>query len=232
MTAASNAEGTGHPGQAANLPRVQQMLQTMLSLQEGHNRLVAEDWRTRSLPFCRAIWVECAELLDHFGWKWWKKQVPDLGQVQLEIVDIWHFGLSCLMLQAAELDAVAAQFAALPPTVADADADPELFRRNVERLASAALDARFSVPDFIAVMSSLPMGCDALFELYVGKNVLNRFRQTNGYASGGYRKLWDGREDNIHLLELTAALRADRPDYIEALHSALAARYQASIPAA
>lgn len=39
--------------------------------------------------------------------------------------------------------------------------------------------------------------------LNMGKNVLNRFRQANGYRTaikeGTYRKLWGGREDNEHL---------------------------------
>jgi hypothetical protein len=241
MTADDSA-ATPHAGPARRLDaaRVQQMLQTMLSLQEGHNLIIAEDWRTRGLPFHRAIWVECAELLDHFGWKWWKKQSPDLGQVHLEIVDIWHFGLSCLMLQGDDLGAVAAHFAALPQsssgtgTATDAAAtpDPEAFRRNVEQLARAALDTEFSVPRFIAVLQSLPMDFVTLFELYVGKNVLNRFRQANGYASGTYRKLWDGREDNVHLLELAATLPADHPDYITALHDALGERYRAAANAA
>ena len=239
MTANANEPAAASPASAPrplDAARVQQMLQTMLTLQEGHNLLVAEDWRTRALPFHRAIWVECAELLDHFGWKWWKKQSPDLGQVRLEIVDIWHFGLSCLMLQGDDLGGVAAHFAALPhagphsaPHSGSATPpDPEAFRRNVEQLARAALDTEFSVPRFIAVLQSLPMDYVTLFELYVGKNVLNRFRQTNGYASGTYRKLWDGREDNVHLLELTATLPVDHPDYIDALHAALDARYRAA----
>ena len=55
------------------------------------------DWRSQGYEYYRAIWVECAELLDHFGWKWWKQQPTDVDQVQLEIVDIWHFGLSDLL---------------------------------------------------------------------------------------------------------------------------------------
>ena len=37
--------------------------------------------------------------MDHYGWKWWKKQSPDTEQVKLELVDIWHFGLSQLILE-------------------------------------------------------------------------------------------------------------------------------------
>ena len=38
------------------------------------------------------------------------------------------------------------------------------------------------------------------------KNVLNFFRQDNGYKDGSYIKLWDGKEDNQHLVELTTEL--------------------------
>ena len=82
------------------MSEARRMLATMVALQESHNLQVASDWRTRGLKFQRAIWVECAELFDHFGWKWWKQQTPDLGQVKLELVDIWHFGLSQLMQEA------------------------------------------------------------------------------------------------------------------------------------
>ena len=228
--------------------QIQNMLQTMLQLQEGHNILIAADWRDRNLRFHRAIWVECAELLDHYGWKWWKRQSPDLGQVHLEIVDIWHFGLSCLMQDAStDLLQVGAAFAPLydrddhddsanPSANATAqglggttnpDHAAERFRTCVEQLARNALDNTFNVSHFVALMQALPMSFQALFELYVGKNVLNRFRQSNGYADGSYRKLWNGREDNVHLLEVAAELRPEQSDYLEALHAALAARYAA-----
>jgi len=73
------------------------MLATMARMQDAHNRQVHPEWRAQGYPYYRAVWVECAELLDHFGWKWWKHQQPDLDQVKLEVVDIWHFGLSDLM---------------------------------------------------------------------------------------------------------------------------------------
>ena len=218
------------------------MLQTMLQLQERHNVVVAADWRARNLRFNRAIWVECAELLDHFGWKWWKRQSPELGQVQLELVDIWHFGLSCLMQDAStDVQQVATVFiplydsgtlhaAALPRAPADtasAAHAAEWFRECVEQLARNALANTFNVTHFAATMQALPMSFQVLFELYVGKNVLNQFRQANGYSDGTYRKVWNGREDNVHLLEVAAALETERSDYVEALHAALAARYAA-----
>ena len=75
------------------------LLREMAALQEAHNLAVDPAWRTAGLAYYRAIWVECAELLDHYGWKWWKHQECDLPQVRLELVDIWHFGLSMLLLE-------------------------------------------------------------------------------------------------------------------------------------
>ena len=71
---------------------MKQQLVTMLELQSDMNTKVHADWKQQNFEWYRAIWVECAELLDHYGWKWWKKQNPDVGQIELELVDIWHFG--------------------------------------------------------------------------------------------------------------------------------------------
>ena len=77
-------------------------------------------------------------------------------------------------------------------------------------------------------MAALPMDLDALFDLYIGKNVLNRFRQDNGYKSGTYQKVWSGREDNEHLIEALAQLDCP-PDEVPAqLYDALSALYPGS----
>jgi hypothetical protein len=205
------------------------MLQTMAAMQDTHNKHVHPHWRDQGYEYYRAIWVECAELLDHFGWKWWKLQTPDLDQVKLEIVDIWHFGLSELM-RAGRLE----QSAAATLTRAgeeggetpDAQVDAEAFRTAVEGLAGDTLATRsFSVAAFAQVMRTLPMSYQELFDLYIGKNVLNNFRQAKGYKTGEYRKLWSGREDNEHLVEALAELDCAPEDVPARLHEALQARY-------
>ncbi len=90
------------------------MLDTMVRMQEAHNRQVHPEWRSQGYRYYRSVWVECAELLDHFGWKWWKHQQPDMDQVKLEIVDIWHFGLSDLMRADALNADVARRLMAVP----------------------------------------------------------------------------------------------------------------------
>jgi dimeric dUTPase (all-alpha-NTP-PPase superfamily) len=73
---------------------VQNQLKVMLELQNAMNTRVHNEWRDQGFEWYRAIWIESAELMDHYGWKWWKHQKPDVEQVKLELIDIWHFGLT------------------------------------------------------------------------------------------------------------------------------------------
>ena len=208
---------------AISTSQAQAMLHTMADMQEQHNVLVHPQWREQGFEFYRAMWVECAEMLDHFGWKWWKQQTPDIDQVKLELVDIWHFALSELMRERAIDPAVAEQLATVS---VDKATDPEGFRLAIETLAAACLSTRsIDLSAFCAAMAALPMDYVELYALYIGKNMLNRFRQNNGYKSGEYRKLWQGREDNEHLIELLDEL-SDVPEQLpERLYAGLEARY-------
>ena len=66
----------------------------MLEMQDAMNTKVADNWFAQGFEWYRAIWIECGEMLEHYGWKWWKHQKPDAEQVKMELVDIFHFGLS------------------------------------------------------------------------------------------------------------------------------------------
>ena len=211
------------------------MVRTMAEMQNAHNVQVHPEWRNQGYEYYRAIWVECAELLDHFGWKWWKKQIPDLDQVKLEIVDIWHFGLSDLM-RADKLDESvgAAMFDVEKVTATTAAAtadqlnsgDVVKFRAAVETLAESTLSRqRFQIEPFQRLLEALPMSLTELFKLYIGKNVLNSFRQNHGYKTGEYQKLWSGREDNEHLIEILQDLNCSADEVPHALYTQLSARY-------
>jgi len=54
------------------------------------------------------------------------------------------------------------------------------------------------------------------------------FRQDNGYQDGTYKKLWQGREDNEHLVEVIASLDPSDADFQNLLYQGLLARYQAA----
>ena len=199
-------------------------LASMATMQRRHNEQIHPEWADQGHEYYRAVWVECAELLDHFGWKWWKRHEPDMEQVVLEVVDIWHFGLSEL-LRAGQVDeALAARLI----EALSGSSRPE-FRVAVEELARSSLASRgFDIEAFAGVMRSLPLSFDELYEAYVAKNVLNRFRQDNGYGTGEYRKVWNGREDNEHLSEIVRSLDTRVDTFAADLAAALARRYGGS----
>lgn len=198
-------------------------LEIMLALQDGMNQKVTPDWLAQGYAWHRAIWVECAELLDHYGFKWWKQQQPDMGQVRLEIIDIWHFGLSSLFRPGKAPGAIADD---VVQALAGRQSSGLGVRESTEQLALHALAAQtFSIPAFWDLMEAADMDFDQLYRGYIGKNVLNFFRQDHGYKEGSYRKLWAGREDNEHLLELAQTLDASSPSYKDALYQALKTRY-------
>jgi len=67
---------------------------------------------------------------------------------------------------------------------------------------------------------------DSLYKQYVGKNILNRFRQSRGYQDGTYIKNWNGLEDNEVLSKILDTLTPDIDDVPGYLMSALDSAYQ------
>ncbi len=196
----------------------------MLSLQDMMNQKVNPDWRTQGFQWYRAIWTECAELLDHYGWKWWKKQTPDIEQIKLEIVDIWHFGMSIFLLDNEDHPALAENIIGQwNTTPGSTKAD---FRDTVEALACNALQTRsLSIPLFAQLMHLADMSPDELYRQYVGKNVLNFFRQDHGYQDGTYIKVWNGKEDNEILAQIIQTLDSNSTSYRDDVYKALQQHY-------
>lgn len=205
----------------------------MLQMQHRMNSRVHANWIDQRFEWYRAAWIECGELMDHVGYKWWKKQTPDMEQVRLEVVDIWHFGMSALFERDTDLEVLAQQiatdFLSLPGDVAGGRSEKERIHAATEALAQHALASKgFSVALFGALMQACGLSPAELYRHYVGKNVLNFFRQDHGYQEGTYVKEWQGREDNEHLSELLEQLDESAPDFPEAVYQALATRYAAA----
>ncbi|MCW8193517.1 dUTP diphosphatase [Proteobacteria bacterium 005FR1] len=204
---------------------MQEQLEVMLSLQDDMNTRVHPGWRDQGYAWHRAVWIECAEMLDHYGWKWWKKQSPDVEQVRLELIDIWHFGLSMLLLEKQSADEIAQVISAAESSSDGVGPFPE----ELEHFVAGILNTRrFDVGGFIRLTRAIDLSFGELYTSYVGKNVLNFFRQDNGYQDGSYRKLWGGREDNEHLVELARSLDSSRSDFKDQLYRALTERYESS----
>ena len=205
------------------LSNLVKQIETMLQLQEAMNTKVNPDWSTQRFEWYRAIWIECGEMLDHYGWKWWKKQEIDLPQVQLELVDIFHFGLSLhLNSKDKNIEELASHIASQMDVILDYDD----FKLALEELAADALASKsFNLSAFATCLTLAEMTTDDLFKQYVGKNTLNFFRQDNGYQDGTYHKVWNGREDNEYLVDILASLSPDSDDFQSQVYAGLEQHY-------
>lgn len=204
---------------------MQQAFATMLGMQDKMNQKVHPDWIDQQFEWYRAIWIECGELIEHYGYKWWKKQDPDLDQVRLEVIDIWHFGMSALFSADKDIDQLATAMAA---ALDGYRYQGQGVREATEALAEFCLASKsFSVPLFWDLLNATDMSFEDLYQQYVGKNVLNFFRQDNGYKQGTYVKQWQGREDNEHLVDILRELDSTAQGFADAVYAALQQRYQA-----
>lgn len=198
---------------------------TMLDMQDKMNQKVHANWIAQQYEWYRATWIECGELIEHYGYKWWKKQTPDMDQVILEVIDIWHFGMSALFRDGVSKEQLAGEMVA---ALDGYQYQGQGVREATETLAQNCLATKqFSVPLFWDLMHAVELSFEELYRQYVGKNVLNFFRQDNGYKDGSYIKQWQGREDNEHLVEILAELDSQSASFGDDVYQALAGRYQA-----
>lgn len=215
------------------IPNLAQV-QTMLDLQHKLNTIVDAEWIVKKFPYLRAAFVESAEALDHYGWKWWKQQTPNIPQVQIEISDILHFYLSDILLSA-NGDITAAQTIMLRECqqatksviicqhsydLAETDT-PTLF----ELLAATSILRQRSLPIFQELMQRNNLDWNSLYSAYISKNILNIFRQNNGYKEGTYIKIWDKLEDNEHLHEIMSKLDSSASNFSQLIFNSLTEKY-------
>jgi dimeric dUTPase (all-alpha-NTP-PPase superfamily) len=209
-------------------------LATMLSLQDSMNKKVNPQWLGAGYAYLRAAMIESVEAIEHHGWKWWKAQTLDLPQVQMELVDIWHFALSHLIIEhKGNIDDASTEISSslkLSHTSVVFDGETIDFENaslveNLELMAGLCIAKRFDVPLFMKIVTQAEMSSDDLFSQYVGKNVLNFFRQDHGYKDGSYIKIWNGREDNEHLVDVLNSTDKNAKGYADLLYKGLSERY-------
>lgn len=193
------------------------MLQLQAQLNDATN---GEDWTKgitkngKVINWKRCIYMECAEMVDSFSWKHWKSinQEPDWDNLQIEVVDVWHFimslaienygqnmkgGIEDLAINISQLES----FNIIDVRNTHFDTQDNVIAKveNIIRLSltQETLDIEVLIAEFfdLAVMSGLDL--ETLYRLYVGKNILNQLRQDNGYKDGSYIKVWNGEEDNV-----------------------------------
>ena len=187
------------------------------------------DWKTnKTLKWYRAIWTETAELIDYTNWKWWKQQDSSLKDIKMEVIDIWHFGLSDMMIRYDIDKCIDNVFCAFKSKFEH----PTRFgfievQDCAELFAYKTLsDHKFYLEPFIALCSTLNMNIGGIYKLYMGKNVLNKFRQDNGYKQKTYQKIWDGQEDNVYLMDIIRQILPTNEVFEDLVYECLNEKYK------
>lgn len=213
-----------------------QQAEIMLSLQAAMNAKVDPEWVAAKYPYLRAVVIEAAEAIEHHGWKWWKKQDKDLAQLQMELIDIWHFVLSEILLEYDGDESRSLDHLLEMLSQAETRSEIEFDSKNyellqldlidkLELLIALSVSRRIELAVFAAIMHDCEMDWTELYCQYVGKNVLNFFRQDNGYKQGSYQKIWHGREDNEYLVDIMLELDPADTEFQVKVYSALAEHY-------
>jgi len=201
--------------------KILQMLQLQQQLNDATN---GEGWEKgvtkngKIIDWKRCSYLECAELIESYPWKHWKNidAQPDYDNIKIEAVDIWHFIMSqgledYKVKKLGNIEDLATKINALsnfhsfttetiPTTknyyeqiaVVETLMKTLFCEEPTEKLMEAFID--------VAVQSGLNL--ETLYKLYVGKNILNQFRQDHGYKEGSYIKIWNGKEDNVTMQNL------------------------------
>ncbi len=208
------------------------MLQLQASLNEATNGDKWTEGITKNgkvINWRRCIYMECAEMIDSFSWKHWKNidQEADWDNLQVEVVDVWHFVMSLaienysqtlrgqvedLAINISEsksfkkIDTKEALFASQDETI------QKIESIMIDTLSRGQLDLEKLIADFFDLVVMSGLNLESLYNLYVGKNILNQFRQDNGYKDGSYIKVWAGEEDNVimkRILEQNSDIKPD-----------------------
>jgi len=189
---------------------IEKDFQLMIELQNKLNSYVNPDWKAAKQDWIRAAWIECAELMDHIGWKWWKQQIPNIPQAQIELVDIFHFLLSQSLVDNVDTEVLIEAYEYSENLHRDWKSES-----NFNTLAGIEIlvfdlmtDGHHGCyyEDFFALCKELDLSFESLVKQYISKNVLNIFRQDKGYKTGDYIKEWPSPiepnklvEDNVFL---------------------------------
>ena len=221
--------------------RILQMLQLQQELNDATNGLNWEEGLTKNgkkIDWRRCIYLEAGELIDSYPWKHWKNidASPDYENIKIEIVDIWHFIMSeVLRLYKIEklgsLEDIAnvvtqmEEFENFQKASSGDRLDPYEEIALVEEMIKILFcesDINALLVSFLTMSSKLNLKLSELYELYIGKNILNKFRQNHGYKEGSYIKIWNGKEDNVVMQEILATQSDITP---ETLYLALEKAY-------
>ena len=173
----------------------------------------------KEINWLRCIHMEVAELVDSTPWKHWKNIAsnPDMENIHIELVDIWHFLMSYILQETNVPKAVSlVNTHCIYESANMQDVDNKTMVNEAEKLSYIAFAIQTGnmpafngverfISQFFTCCKVAGLSFSWLQKIYIGKNCLNKFRQDNGYKEGTYKKVWNGDEDNVVMMSILEA---------------------------
>lgn len=193
-----------------------EQMQGMASMQASLNQISYPEWLLTPPDYRLAALVELlGEGIDHTPWKWWKAGELNANRLFLELIDVLHFVLSQQIVDCfskngdsedrhdyavsmtAKKFTEAAEYSLKTFFKVVSDVGNLITQKGVEKgIKSISLDLLTEedsdqiVANLFLIMHRLGYTGQDIYVSYLGKNILNRFRQENGYKQGTYKKTW------------------------------------------
>lgn len=183
----------------------------VIEKQKYLNCLIDPDWKINLSQdqFRLAASQEVCELIDHTGWKWWKNSQVNIKQVHFELVDILHFIVSISILRHDTNSLLYLKSILNTHSEFCETKIQQTSKDFLHNLTSELYSHSETIKCFAKLIDASSIDWDLLENLYFAKNILNEFRQKNGYKDGTYRKVWMGKEDNEHLYHMASKHKND-----------------------
>ena len=148
------------------------------------------------LPWLAAV-AEVIEMCEHLSLiSTWKKQSePDLKQAFMELVDVFAFvmsGRDSNDINPYDINE------SMISCRSEVNHTGEIFRILISSICNERFN--FALGCILAICKGyFGRDYDDIYYYYMGKQILTRFRQDNGYKDGTYFKNWGDLEDNEYL---------------------------------
>lgn len=208
----------------------------MVEQQNKLNDLICPNWRVKLSLFdvYNAIFTEIAEFVETQEWKWWKKSTTDFTKARMELVDVFHFLITFVVIaevyrteehykNKVVIDLFTNAFMDTSSTknskyklyslssflleYVTALVSVENYEKDIIVSSEHSLDIKFlvsSLESFFEVIHSFFNNVEDFTETFLIKNILNEVRSELGYAKGNYVRQIYDKDDNERAINMCA----------------------------
>lgn len=208
------------------------IFQDIVNMQDELNEKVIPGWREANLNWSNAVLSECNEYLDCFHWKWWKSgpdgaelgEVIDKDNLIVESIDLLHLLISQYLSETKSSNEHLGDL--LTSTYKKIQEKNEALTcigsvsfdivKTMKVLLSNSIDAQpgYAITALMVILDDLGLSAVDIYEHYLSKNLLNFFRNLNGYKDPNvnYPKYVDGIEDNVIFKNIVSQIIEEMDD--------------------